>query len=60
VPIVEQELKSLMFYIFVYVLDNGIIYKEGLKIPKGQSESVNRRRPDNVMANVMAKRKRTK
>ena len=45
-----------MIYIFVYVLDNGIIYKEGLKIPKGQSESVNRRRTDITMT----KRKRTK
>jgi len=42
------------------------IYKKSLKIPKGQSETVNRKRTDNTMTkrkrtdNTMAKRKRTK
>jgi hypothetical protein len=39
-----------------YWNSNFIIYKKSLKIPKGQSESVYRRRTDNTMA----KRKSTK
>jgi hypothetical protein len=40
----------------LYVVDNDANVKKSLKIPKGQSESVYRRRTDNTMA----KRKSTK
>jgi len=47
--------KHISVYAFVDILHHHLTREKSLKIPKGQSESVNRRRTDNTMA----KRKRT-
>ena len=63
-PSTKKKKKSLNLFYCSLMLNNNfikkkiikLVYKKSLKIPKGQSESVYRRRTDKTMA----KRKRTK
>jgi len=46
----NNKINDINFLFIITKKSKMFLYKKSLKIPKGQSESVNRRRTDNTMA----------